>query len=136
VYETLPVGYQQQPNFLNAVVEVDSALCPEALLEVLLGIETSQGRQRLERWGPRTLDLDLLDQVGCYRNLRNLVLPHPAACQRLFVLKPWADLASEHRLGPLTVAQWLERLPQAGCKWQGSLELAHCQSEVLLSGSW
>lgn len=94
LYETAPVG-PPQPSFLNAVVLLETGLDPHRLLEGLLGIESALGRVRNGRWRPRTIDLDLLavdDQV-----VREplLVLPHPEAHRRAFVLVPLAEVAPD-----------------------------------------
>jgi 2-amino-4-hydroxy-6-hydroxymethyldihydropteridine diphosphokinase len=80
------------PGYLNAVLLVRSALSPEELLHELQRIESAHGRVRLERWGDRTLDLDLIDFAGLHRNTDELVLPHPRAFERSFVLAPWAQV--------------------------------------------
>lgn len=92
VYETDPVGYLDQPAFLNVVAGVETTLSPEALLEVLQAIETRFGRERAIRWGPRTLDLDLLAYEGETRQTTRLILPHPRMRERAFVLVPLADV--------------------------------------------
>lgn len=78
------------PAYLNAVVVVRSALTPEQLLAALHTIESDFGRVRTERWGDRTLDLDLIDFAGLTRDSDTLTLPHPRAHERAFVLQPWA----------------------------------------------
>jgi 2-amino-4-hydroxy-6-hydroxymethyldihydropteridine diphosphokinase len=92
VYETDPVGGPEQPAFLNAVVVVDTELTPEALLASVQDIEDTAGRVREERWGPRTLDVDLLVVGAQTRNDENLQLPHPRVAERAFVLVPWAEV--------------------------------------------
>jgi 2-amino-4-hydroxy-6-hydroxymethyldihydropteridine diphosphokinase len=98
--ETSPFGVINQPNFVNAVTIVDTALPPEALMQALHMIEKRAGRKRLKRWGPRTLDLDLLDYHGLLRkprrtSIKPLILPHPGILQRSFVLAPVAEIASQ-----------------------------------------
>ncbi len=88
IYETAPVGGVEQDPFLNAVVAVDTDLGPRELLDVLLGIEASRGRQRDVRWGPRTLDLDLLVYDGVRLDEPGLTIPHPEIRNRRFVLVP------------------------------------------------
>jgi len=90
VYETAPVGLTEQPKFLNVVFGGETQLDPEALLRVLQQIETEFGRERAERWGPRTLDLDLLVYEEETRATPNLILPHPRMFERAFVLVPLA----------------------------------------------
>lgn len=77
------------PAYLNAVALVRTSLTPEALLDVLTGIEEAHGRIRAERWGDRTLDLDIVDFAGLVSSSDRLTLPHPRAFERDFVLKPW-----------------------------------------------
>lgn len=77
------------PRYLNAVAIVSTTLAPEALLDVMLGIEQAHGRVRTERWADRTLDLDLIDYAGMRHESPRLTLPHPRAAERGFVLRPW-----------------------------------------------
>src|SRR5690606_2525567 len=85
------------PAFLNAVAEVQTTLDPHALLRNLLDIERSLGRQRREKWGPRTIDLDLLLYGQCILDTPELTLPHPRMHQRRFVLGPLAEIAPNLR---------------------------------------
>ncbi|PWC05117.1 2-amino-4-hydroxy-6-hydroxymethyldihydropteridine diphosphokinase [Agromyces badenianii] len=80
------------PRYLNGVVVVETTLDPHALLDVLQRIELEHGRVRAEHWGDRTLDLDLIDVDGVVLASDRLVLPHPRAWQRAFVLQPWLDV--------------------------------------------
>ncbi|MFD4421866.1 2-amino-4-hydroxy-6-hydroxymethyldihydropteridine diphosphokinase [Agromyces sp. NPDC058484] len=80
------------PGYLNGVLAVDTTLEPHDLLDVLQAIETEHGRVRAEHWGDRTLDLDLIDFGGRVLADDRLVLPHPRAWQRAFVLQPWLDI--------------------------------------------
>lgn len=93
VYESEPLG-PPQPLFLNAAVGVESTLAPEALLDVLLGIEAEHGRVRDVRWGPRTIDLDLLWGPRPFSSAR-LAVPHAGLWQRWFALVPLLDVARE-----------------------------------------
>jgi 2-amino-4-hydroxy-6-hydroxymethyldihydropteridine diphosphokinase len=100
LYETKPMGQPNQPNYVNAVVRVESALPPQALMRALHGIERTAGRKRLKRWGPRTLDLDLLDYhglrlKGSATSVKPLTLPHPGIALRRFVLEPLLDVAPD-----------------------------------------
>ena len=93
--ETEPVGVVDQPAFLNAAVAVDTSLDARALLDLLLGVERELGRVRTERWGPRTIDLDLLvfgDETIDEPGLR---VPHPRLGERRFALEPLAELAPD-----------------------------------------
>jgi 2-amino-4-hydroxy-6-hydroxymethyldihydropteridine diphosphokinase len=116
VYETEPVGYTDQPPFTNAVAAVDTALSPEDLLAALQAIEAGRGRKRTIRWGPRTLDLDLLWYEGEERDTDDLVLPHPRVHEREFVLRPLADIAPALPLAGSTVAELLDAVPDQGVR--------------------
>lgn len=95
-YRTPPLGPPGQPDYCNAVCVVDTALEPEALLDVLQGVENSAGRKRDgERWGPRILDLDLLHMEGRASHTTRLTLPHPELQRRAFVLLPLAQVAPD-----------------------------------------
>jgi len=91
-YRTDPVGGPQQPKYLNAVLIIRTDLDPDALLDLAHRIEQEWGRQRRERWGPRTLDIDLIDVDGLVLDSERLTLPHPRAHERAFVLVPWAQV--------------------------------------------
>ena len=93
--ETEPVGPVEQPPFLNGAVAVETTLAPRELLELLLGVERSLGRVRSERWGPRTIDLDLLLYGGETLDEPGLEVPHPRLHERRFALEPLAELDSE-----------------------------------------
>lgn len=95
-YRTAPLGPAGQPDYCNAVCEIETALEPEALLDLLQGIERAAGRVRqAERWGPRILDLDILHMEGVASNSARLRLPHPELHRRAFVLVPLAGIAPE-----------------------------------------
>jgi 2-amino-4-hydroxy-6-hydroxymethyldihydropteridine diphosphokinase len=94
VYETAPVGVEDQPPFLNMVAGVKTTLTPEALMELLLETEQQMGRVRDLRWGPRTIDLDLLFFEQEERQAPGLTLPHPRWAERSFVTIPLRDLLS------------------------------------------
>ncbi len=91
-YETKPVGGPEQPNYLNAICILDSELPATDLLALLHGIEKSLGRERKEKWGPRTIDLDLIQYGTLLSKAQELELPHPRAHERRFVLEPWAEI--------------------------------------------
>ena len=94
LYRTAPVGGPPgQPDYINAVAALDTALTPDDLLQALQALETAQGRVRTVRWGMRTLDLDLLLYGQITRNDSWLTLPHPRLHQRAFVLQPLHDIA-------------------------------------------
>ena len=112
---TAPFGVTAQPDFVNAVAEIDTELPPEVLLSHLHDIERQAGRERMLRWGPRTLDLDLVDYHGQIR-AEAPVLPHPGIAERIFVLAPIAEIAPgwRHPQSGLTAAEMLAKLDHAG----------------------
>jgi len=89
---TKPVGGPEQPDYLNAVAIVESELPAKDLLAVLNGIETAMGRTREIHWGPRVIDLDLIQYGGLLVSDEKLMLPHPRAHERRFVLAPWFEI--------------------------------------------
>ena len=91
-YLTKPVGGPQQPDYLNAVCILESELPATDLLALLHGIEKSMGRERNEKWGPRTIDLDLIQYGSLLSSADELQLPHPRAHERRFVLEPWCEI--------------------------------------------
>lgn len=112
-----PFGVTDQPVFVNAVAEVESALEPGPLLARLHLIERLAGRRRTLRWGPRTLDLDLVDYHGRVQPPpARPVLPHPGIAERIFVLAPIAEIAPRwrHPVTRQTAAAMLRRLDPAG----------------------
>lgn len=117
-YRTPPWGVRDQPDFINAVVTLETPLPPHALLDALLEIERAAGRQRGGlRWGPRTLDLDLLHIDGHTISDEKLTLPHPHIAQRAFVLLPLRDVAPELELpGQGRVDELLLTVDTQGCE--------------------
>jgi 2-amino-4-hydroxy-6-hydroxymethyldihydropteridine diphosphokinase len=122
LYETAPMGQPNQPNYVNAVVSVATAMSPDALMRALHSIERSAGRKRLKRWGPRTLDLDLLDYHGLRRrgstsSIKPLTLPHPGISQRVFVLEPILDVAPDwkHPVTRVAARLTLRQLNRLNC---------------------
>jgi 2-amino-4-hydroxy-6-hydroxymethyldihydropteridine diphosphokinase len=112
--ETAPFGVTNQPGFVNAIALVETRLAPETLMRALHMIERKAGRVRRKRWGPRTLDLDLIDYNGLVRRparstIKPLALPHPGVNERTFVLQPLVEIAPRWRhpvsreLGALTL---------------------------------
>ncbi|MDO5640714.1 MAG: 2-amino-4-hydroxy-6-hydroxymethyldihydropteridine diphosphokinase [Neisseria sp.] len=99
LYITAPVGYADQPDFVNAVCLVKTTLGGEALLAVLNGIEADFGRERSFRNAPRTLDLDIIDYNHEQNDSVRLTLPHPRAHERSFVMLPLAEIAPDYRIG-------------------------------------
>ncbi|MGZ5871855.1 MAG: 2-amino-4-hydroxy-6-hydroxymethyldihydropteridine diphosphokinase [Bradyrhizobium sp.] len=115
-YATPPWGEEQQANFINACIEIDTSLDPHALLFTLHRIETKFGRDRANerRWGPRTLDLDLIayDEVSLQKP--ELTLPHPRLFERAFVLVPLAEIAPNRVIAGRSVASALAQLSTQG----------------------
>jgi 2-amino-4-hydroxy-6-hydroxymethyldihydropteridine diphosphokinase len=93
--QTKPVGGPEQPDYLNAVAIVESGLPAKDLLALLNGIETAMGRTREIHWGPRVIDLDLIQYGGLLVHDEKLTLPHPRAHERRFVLAPWFEIEPE-----------------------------------------
>ncbi len=93
LYETAPVGYTDQPDFLNMALLAYTTLSPVALLSLLQEVEKAMGRERTVRYGPRTIDLDLLVYDDINVDLPELTVPHPRMLERAFVLIPLADVA-------------------------------------------
>lgn len=99
LYRTVPVGYLDQPDFINAVAELDTELAPLALLDALMQLEERFGRVRSFRNAPRVLDLDLLMVEGVVLDSERLTLPHPRMHERAFVLAPLAELQPDLAVG-------------------------------------
>jgi 2-amino-4-hydroxy-6-hydroxymethyldihydropteridine diphosphokinase len=95
LYRSAPVGGPPQPDFLNAALRLLSPDPPRRLLERLLGLELAQGRVRRERWGPRSLDLDILWVAGLELREPGLIIPHPRLRERAFALRPLLDVAPD-----------------------------------------
>lgn len=114
LYRTPPWGKTDQDWFFNACAEVETTLDPEALLAACLDIERAMKRVRMERWGPRTIDIDLLTFGDLNRASATLTLPHPRMTERGFVLKPLADFAADLAVEGRTVREWLGRADVMG----------------------
>ncbi len=121
VYETAPVGGPEQPDYLNMVVAVETELAPEALLARCLAVEAEHGRVRRERWGARTLDLDLLHYGETELATERLTLPHPRMAERAFVLVPLAEIAPALKIGDTTVGERAAQCERSGLRRLGSL---------------
>jgi 2-amino-4-hydroxy-6-hydroxymethyldihydropteridine diphosphokinase len=117
VYETAPVGGPAQPDYLNAVLLIQTGLPPRDLLAAVRRIEADFGRVRSERFGPRTLDIDIIDYAGQVSDDPVLTLPHPRAHERAFVLAPWHDIDPGAELpGRGAVAELLGGLDRDGVR--------------------
>jgi 2-amino-4-hydroxy-6-hydroxymethyldihydropteridine diphosphokinase len=117
LYETVPVG-PPQPAYLNAAARAETSLAPHAFLEALLEIESRHGRERREKWGPRTLDLDILWILGVVVSAADLTVPHPRLRERRFALAPLVEVAPD-ALDPTTsepLLNWIAELPDEGVR--------------------
>jgi 2-amino-4-hydroxy-6-hydroxymethyldihydropteridine diphosphokinase len=116
LYETAPVGVTDQPNFVNAVAEIETTLTPDALLETILALEKNRGRVRTQRWGPRVIDIDILLHGNVQRESPTLTLPHPRLEERDFALVPLAEIAPNLILPGQTdfIKKKAERLQETG----------------------
>jgi len=121
-YRTKAVG-PPQPDYLNGCAILQVEISPQKLLETLLGIEQTFGRVRQERWGPRTLDLDLLLYDDLILQTPNLQIPHPRMRERAFVLVPLAEIAPD----------WVD--PVTGCVIKELLKQVDCSDVHLLMGN-
>ena len=115
-YRTPPWGVTDQPPFINRAIIAATALPPLDLLARAQAVERQFGRDRSreQRWGPRTLDIDLIDIEGIRLDTPELTLPHPRALERAFVLVPLAEIAPDWRIAGIRVADALAKLDQAG----------------------
>ena len=115
-YATPPWGDEQQPRFINACIEIETSLDPHALLFTLHRIEQKFGRDRSreQRWGPRTLDLDLIAYDDVSLQTPELTLPHPRLFERAFVLVPLVEIAPDRLIAGRSIAAALAQLPAPG----------------------
>ncbi|MDA8734846.1 2-amino-4-hydroxy-6-hydroxymethyldihydropteridine diphosphokinase [Porticoccaceae bacterium] len=118
-YQTPAIGPGEQPNYINAVAQLDSQLAPLDLLDLLQSIENQQGRVRTVRWGARTLDLDILLYDQLIENSERLTVPHPRMHDRGFVLAPLSEIAPDLCLPNGENIQQL----LANCSMQGIVKL-------------
>ncbi|MFC1483202.1 2-amino-4-hydroxy-6-hydroxymethyldihydropteridine diphosphokinase [Candidatus Margulisiibacteriota bacterium] len=112
IYETVPLGHEEQPHFLNAAVAIQTTLQPYDLLEKLKGIEQKLGRKQTVKWGPRVIDIDILLYDDEIHSDDKLTIPHPLMHERYFVLKPLADIAPEvvHPILDETIKELYEQI--------------------------
>lgn len=132
IYETPPWGIEDQPVFLNSCIEVSSRLGPEKLLEKCHQAERALKRQRTIRWGPRTIDLDILLMENVNFESEHLRIPHPRISQRAFVLVPLSEIAPDWMLEGKSIAQLCEEVDKGGV-----VKIAdhHCFDALLWSGT-
>ena len=116
VYESVAIGITDQPDFLNLVLRVATTLTPEALLARCLQIEADLGRVRIQRWGPRIIDIDVLLYEGVACDGERLTLPHPRMRERSFVLTPLAEIAPALTIAGIPVADLAGMLDQTGLR--------------------
>lgn len=120
VWRTRAWGKEDQPDFRNMCALVRTSLPPRALLDLCLAIETERGRVRAERWGPRTLDIDVLTYGDETIDEPGLTIPHPRLTERAFVLAPLAEIAGEMRVNGATIREWRARVGDAGVEREPS----------------
>ena len=116
LYRTPPWGKTDQPDFLNAVVEVETRLSPRQLLDLCLTVEAELHRVRTERWGPRSIDLDVLAYGDRMVEEEGLRIPHPRIAERAFVLVPLAEIAPDLAIGGRTARDLLAGLESGGIR--------------------
>jgi len=117
LYKTPAWGKKNQPDFLNACIKLETELPPQELLRLSLRIEKERGRERLEKWGPRSLDIDILiyDGFKCAPTEKcDLALPHSLITERAFVILPLSEIAPDIILEGETVAQWVKFMRKSG----------------------
>lgn len=110
IYETAPVGYLDQAAFLNIVAEIETILDPFELMAFTASIEKAMGRERLIKWGPRIIDLDILLYENQVVKTENLIIPHPRIRERAFVLIPLMEIAPEILLNGLPIEKYINAI--------------------------
>ena len=117
LYETNPVGYEDQPDFINMAAKVETSLTPQELLAEIKKIEKLLGREKNFRWGPRIIDLDILFYADKVITMPGLTIPHPSMPERGFVLIPLLEIGAdvEHPVIHKTVVQLCSALPEDKC---------------------
>lgn len=110
IYETKAWGYTEQDDFLNMCLEIQTILTPQQLLEVCADVELKLERVRNIKWGPRSIDVDILFYANEIINEENLIVPHPKIRERAFVLIPLMDLNEELEIDGKKISYYLEQL--------------------------
>jgi 2-amino-4-hydroxy-6-hydroxymethyldihydropteridine diphosphokinase len=115
IYETEPVGKEDQPDFINCVAKIETDLSPYRLLASLRSVENTLGRRRTEKWGPRIIDLDIIFYDGLLIESDELAIPHPRAHLRGFVLEPLCEIAPNfiHPVFKVSISTLLHELKDA-----------------------
>ncbi|MBW6419927.1 2-amino-4-hydroxy-6-hydroxymethyldihydropteridine diphosphokinase [Rhizobium sp. XQZ8] len=116
LYSTPPWGKTDQADFFNCCALVETSLPPEELLDVCLSIERGMKRVRIERWGPRTIDIDILVYGALKQVTDKLEIPHPRMTERGFVMMPLSDIAPDMQVRGRPVRDWLKDSDTAGIK--------------------
>lgn len=116
LYSTPPWGKTDQADFFNCCALIETSLSPEALLDLGLDIEKSMKRVRIERWGPRTIDIDVLTYGDDHVLTERIEVPHPRMTERAFVMMPLADIAPDMMVNGKTVSDWLGLVDKTGMK--------------------
>ncbi len=116
IYETKPVGYQDQGLFLNMVAKIQTSLSPFDLLSFCQSVENTLGRKRIIRFGPRTVDLDILLYNQKRVDTENLTVPHPRMQERAFVLIPLSEIDETITFNNLSVADHIKQLSDEDCR--------------------
>lgn len=135
VYETEPVGYEQQPLFLNMVCRISTRLSARQLMRLIVAVETNMGRVRSFRNAPRSIDIDILFYDDAVVKTRHLTIPHPRLAERAFVLTPLDEIAPDlvHPEMNKSIAELSAALgkPQGVVKWQGGLDVSAIRGRTL-----
>ncbi len=125
-YETEPIGYTDQPKFINGVAKINTTFSCEDLLAFLQRVECMMGRERTIHWGPRCIDLDILLYDGTCISHQDMQVPHPEMHNRAFVLIPLNEIAPgiKHPIIGKTIRKLVEEMPEAGgiIKWDAAIQ--------------
>lgn len=119
-YRTKPWGVTDQPDFVNLCVAASTELPPDALLGLIHRIEAQLGRERRERWGPRTIDIDILTYGDDAIDTPDLVIPHPCLTERAFVLVPLSEIAPDRIVRGRPVRDWADMIDRSGVRRIGT----------------